>query len=381
MTESSTVAIEDFSFVRTGPVYRFLARFALTPWQQVVIAVLVAYVPLAVMAVTSGIGKGPAVRVTFFHDLIAQVRLLITLPIYLLAAPSIDRSLRYVVAEFSLSEIVTDRPRYVAIIRSTEGLLDSKWADPFLLVLAFLRGRIAVTGLEYTSWIALDPTAPLTLAGWWYATVSLPIVFFVSGRWLLRFLIWTYYLASVAKLDLHLVGAHADRVGGLGFVALGTARFGYLAFAAAAGFSSKIAMRILYRGDKLPEYQWVIAGISIFLALLILSPVLFLTPPLLRMKREARRQYARLGLDYVRQFESRWLNRPLPAEGLLGSGDIQSLADFAGSFAIVEGMRAVVFTPRQLLRLLLFSGGAYVPLLLTMMSWRELLLLIYSMIK
>ena len=54
------------------------------------------------------------------------------------------------------------------------------------------------------------------------------------------------------------------------------------------------------------------------------------------------REYGVLASAYVRQFEEKWLDpRKPPEEPLVGTADLQSLADLAGSYDIVRSMRLV----------------------------------------
>ena len=70
---------------------------------------------------------------------------------------------------------------------------------------------------------------------------------------------------------------------------------------------------------------------------------------------------------------NKWLRNGAPAdEPLLGSGDIQSLADLSNSFEVVRTMRIVPVTKEAVLRLAAASLVPVVPLGLTMMPLEEL---------
>jgi hypothetical protein len=60
-------------------------------------------------------------------------------------------------------------------------------------------------------------------------------------------------------------------------------------------------------------------------------------------------------------------------ESLVGSADIQSLADLGNSFEVVRTMRITPVTSESLLRLVAATLAPLVPLALTMMSLEELL--------
>jgi hypothetical protein len=62
-----------------------------------------------------------------------------------------------------------------------------------------------------------------------------------------------------------------------------------------------------------------------------------------------------------------------PDEPLVGSADIQSLADLGNSFEVVKGMRFVPFTLQTVLQLAVATLLPVLPLTLTMISLEELL--------
>ena len=69
-----------------------------------------------------------------------------------------------------------------------------------------------------------------------------------------------------------------------------------------------------------------------------------------------------------------WRGKTEPAaEPLLGTGDIQSLADLAHSFAVVKGMRVVPFGKDTIMQFLLVITLPLVPLVFTVFSVEYLL--------
>jgi hypothetical protein len=76
----------------------------------------------------------------------------------------------------------------------------------------------------------------------------------------------------------------------------------------------------------------------------------------------------------VREFDAKWLRGGAPAdERLVGSGDIQSLADLDGSLEVVRTMRLAPVTKEAVFRLVVATLAPIVPLGLTMMPLEELL--------
>jgi hypothetical protein len=85
-----------------------------------------------------------------------------------------------------------------------------------------------------------------------------------------------------------------------------------------------------------------------------------------------------LAASYVSEFEEKWLpagNQKSNAHGdeLLGSGDIQSLADLGNSFGFIREMRFVPSSLDDVFRLAATTTAPLLPLLLTIMPLEELL--------
>jgi hypothetical protein len=84
-------------------------------------------------------------------------------------------------------------------------------------------------------------------------------------------------------------------------------------------------------------------------------------------------EYGTLAERYVRQFDRKWLRGGAPPdEPLMGSSDIQSLADLGNSFAVVRSMRRTPITRDAVLTLAGAVLAPLVPLLLTVMPLEEL---------
>jgi hypothetical protein len=106
----------------------------------------------------------------------------------------------------------------------------------------------------------------------------------------------------------------------------------------------------------------------------LLGPLLVFCRQLEAAKRAGVRQHGVLAERYVREYERKWLHGGAPAdEPLLGSADIQSMADLANSFADVKEMRWVPFTMTTVFQLAVTTLLPVLPLTLTMIPLEELL--------
>jgi hypothetical protein len=374
----------DFSLVLGGPLYQMFRRTRLTGpvlellQRRVVFFVLLCWVPLAVLSFVEGHLWGGA-KFSFLRDIETQVRFLISLPTLILAEIIVHRRLRSVVKSFIERHVVSpeELPKFYALIDSAMRMRNSVIAEIVLLVVVFTGGiwiwRSEVA-LDVASWYASPQGGQmhLTGAGSWFAFVSVPVFQFVLLRWYMRMLIWFWLLLRISLLRLNLLPAHPDRAGGIGFVGKSSVAFTPLLFAQGALLAGQIASRIFYNGQSLLSFKLTIVGFVGFFVAAVLAPLLLFMPKLWTAKHEGLAEYGALASEYVSAFDQKWLRRTVHVDDLLGSGDIQSLADLGNSFAVVREMRAVPFATDDVVRLLVATVVPLVPLLLTIMPLEQL---------
>jgi hypothetical protein len=105
----------------------------------------------------------------------------------------------------------------------------------------------------------------------------------------------------------------------------------------------------------------------------VLAPLATLAPALARAKRRGFREYGNLSMRYVREFDRKWLRGGAPAdEPLLGSVDVQALADLDGAYAVVRQMRVLPFSWRTVSLLAVATTAPLVPLLFLVIPLEEM---------
>ena len=178
----------------------------------------------------------------------------------------------------------------------------------------------------------------------------------------------------MSRIELSLIPTHPDRVGGLGFLGNTVYAFVPLALAHGALLAGVIANRIFYLGARLLDFKIEVAVVVAFMLCLVFGPLVVFAPQLARAKRTGSREYGTLAERYVREFDAKWLRGGAPAdERLVGSGDIQSLADLGTGVEVVRTMRVMPVTKDAVLYLVAATLAPIVPLALTMMSLEDLL--------
>jgi hypothetical protein len=154
-----------------------------------------------------------------------------------------------------------------------------------------------------------------------------------------------------------------------------------LAVVHGALLAGALAGRIFFLGAALPQFKAEIALLVIVVLGVLLGPLLVFAPQLAAVKRQGLREYGMLAERYVREFDAKWLRAGAPAdEPLLGSSDLQSLADLANSYEVVRTMSLTPITKQATLRLAAATLLPIAPLLLTVMPLEELLKKLASML-
>ena len=219
--------------------------------------------------------------------------------------------------------------------------------------------------------------AGLSLAGLWYRFVAVPILQFFMLRWLWRLLIWTIFLRDMARLKLQLVATHPDRAGGLGFLGTAHISLAIFAFALSCILSGHVAFQVYFEAVPIETFKVLFVVYLVLLELICLGPLLIFVPLLARTRREGLRQYSLLADTYNRAFEQKWVaGQAPPDEPLLGSSDIQSLADLGNSFGMIREMNPVPFSRQLILQIAVIASLPGLPLIFLVMPVGELLKLL-----
>ncbi len=375
----------DFSLVLGGPLYQLLLRWRLIQPPlgnlrgRIALIIAVAWLPLVLLTIFFGRFAG-GVKVPLLHDFEVHARLLFALPLMIVAEVFVYIRMRRLVTLFVERQIITAnlRPAFDAIISSAMRLRNSLAAEIGLLLFVILAGHyIWQEGLALHSdtWYATVSSSSRTYtpAGYWYSFVSVPVFQFILIRWYYRIFIWCRFLFQVSRLDLNLLALHADRCCGLGFLGNVALAFSPLLMAHTGVVAGFIANRILYEGATLSTYRLELVGLTVLYWPSFLDhcacSFCSSTPPGAGL-----RTYGRLASDCVNAFAGKWAGGAMAAgEPLLGSNDIQSLADLANSFAIAKGTKLVPFGKDTLIRFLIVIALPLTPLAFTTFSVEELL--------
>lgn len=336
------------------------------------------WLPLLILTGLQGqwLGGG-GLTVPFLLDLEVHARFLVALPLLIAAEHIVHGRLRYIISTFLERHLIPpeSRSRFDSAIASATRLRNSIAAELLLLAIVFGAGTAwrHYTAIDAHTWYASSGSSP-SYAGLWFNFVALPAFQFLMLRWYFRLFIWMRFLWQVSRIPLALVALHPDRVGGLGFLANTAYAFATLAAAHGTLLAGQIANRIFFVGAKLVDFKFEIFLVVVFLLSLVVGPLLVFATQLAAAKRAGLRRYGTLAERYAREFQAKWLDGGAdPGEALIGSADIQSLADLGNSFEVVKTMRFAPVTRDTLVQLTLATLAPMAPLFLTIMPLEQLL--------
>jgi hypothetical protein len=382
---------ENFSLALGGPLFQFFLRTRLSGpalellLRRIIIITAIAWLPLLLLTALQGNLVG-GVHVPFLFAVDTHVRLLGVLPLLIAAELFVHDWSRSIIRQFLEGGLIADadRPRFNEIVASALRLRNSAVMELLLILLAFAAHRLAVlqvlnASTWYGAWV--DGALHFTPAGYWAAWISLPLFRFIFLRWYFRIFIWYRFLWQVARLPLRLNTLHPDRAGGLGFLNQSVFAFAPVLQAHTVLLSGAIANRIWHDGAQLPAFKLEIVGILLFLLLLVLIPLTFFSVSLTYAKRSGLQEYGNVASVYVRDFREKWLEGQNPeGEQLLGTGDIQSLADLGNSLAVTDETRLVPFSKEDVFWLAVMLVAPLLPLLLFVFPLEEMVDRIFGLL-
>ncbi len=392
---TSTTGPAAFPLFEGGPFAKVQAALRLAGMERrhlqrkVIGAVLVTWVPLAVLAAVQGRAIGPPWRDSMLLDVAMCARFLVALPLLILATPGLRRSLETIVHHFLDAELVkeSERDSFFANITSTIRLRDT-WVATVVLV-ALVCTDAVVFG---TVWVAEMPVSwrviraaghrSLTLAGWWLVVVSEPLFEIAVLQLLYRLALWWRFLWKTSRLDLHLDAAHPDGAGGLAFLAMALPAFRLPVFAIAASSAGALANLMLWTGAFFESFQYAIATFVAVLVALMAGPLVFFKGQLSKAKQRAVLGCGALAGRQLRAFEEKWLGaNPPAASEMLRAPDFSAVGDFSPTVTAMQKMNTLPFLPKQLVPLVVAALLPFLPVAAMEIPLKEILTQVWKLVK
>ncbi len=272
----------------------------------------------------------------------AHVRLLVTIPLLFVCEGRLDPHLTRFVRGIVRSEVV---PNAALPLLESEIAFISRWRDAWLPEATCLLAAVLVTAFLPRMYLTAETVHAIGGRGFtadWYWIVCMTLFRFVMLRWLWRLCLWWHFLWCLSRLRLHLVPTHPDRAGGLGYLVTVHRQFAMLILALSAFQSATFAERISLGGMRLQDFYPQIVAILLLYAVLFFGPLCIFFRMLSACRANGQADYGELASRYVNEFDKKWVHATVrPEEPLLGTPDMQSLADLINSVTAARTMRLV----------------------------------------
>ncbi len=356
---------------------------AKTNRRKVIVFIALTFIPMFLLCLVQNLALPPTVKVPLIFDIAEMTRFLIVGPFLILAEKLIEPWLVQV-TECARNRIVakTEIANFDKIIDTADRCRDSYLAELLIFLATFAWQAVDAhnqSSILLSSWQTIQNGTEPSFAWYFYAYFAKPFYRFLWLRWLWRYFIWSVILVKMSFLKLSIRPTHPDGLGGLEFIVVGHNKFNLLSFAFGMQAASILADQIVFGGRTLMSFRYDLVGFVLIVAVIFLSPLLVFTLKLAEAKRLAVFEYGALADDYVSRFHEKWVgaeNR-LSGEGeqqaLLGSSDIQSLADLSNSFKVVREMKTCLVSKDNISAFVLATLIPFSPLLLTVYPFDELL--------
>ena len=337
-----------------------------------IVLAVVTWLPLVLLDAIYG--SGPGTTMGLRESIATHVRLLVALPALFLAESLFSTRIHGVIREMLAKGIVpeADQPRFTRIWRRTQRLWGSWHVEAVLLVLTLVTiyaGLGASPGMRpglptrrhHLAWHGRgrpdrrrQVVCPGQPAGVPVRVVALDLASPHLGR------------AALADLDDEPAPAptHPDHAGGIGTLGVAHVDLSPLNFALSATLAATFAEEIKFAAVPLVEYATPVTAAIVGLTVLSLVPLFFFSRRLVEVKQRGLLDYGGLATDYVQAFNRKWLQGGAGDEPLIGSADVQSLADLGNSFGAIQNMQLVPISWSQISTLAMAAALPMLPLVL-----------------
>ncbi len=345
--DSTPVPRTDVSLIRGGPFYRLQQSTRLIEpdeWnvgRRITFAIAVAWVPLVLIKLLFDRSH----LLPFLRDYGLNVRVFVAIPVLIAAQPLMESIFRKMVNHIYAARLLDDEdlPRMDELLARLVRLRDSWLPEVIILLLVAVRTMfIFKTQLPEYPWMTYGTgnDIHLTLTGWYALLVSAPILQFLVGLTLWKWLLWTVFAFKFSKFNLRAVATHPDENGGLGFLGMTPLAFAPLAFATTIVIGATFRRAILHQGAHLNHFVLPAIVLAAIFLIMALGPLAFFVPRLAAVRRKGMLDYAILGQIQSTDFQEKWIVARVGNDAeFMGAPEISTLCDYGQAYEKIEDMK------------------------------------------
>ena len=383
MTERSG----DLSLFNEGPFHRLqvLLRLMRPPntdlARRAVTLVVVVWLPLVILTAATHADQ----LSSLLRDYVVYSRMVIAVPALLIGQLAMDARFRVLITHVRQARLLEegDQQKLDERLAGLRRPRDAALAE--LIIVGLVVVEIALIGPDRvargSAWALplSGDRATLAPAGWYYLVVSIPIYQFLLLLNIWKWLVWSYLLYRLSRMNLQLAATHPDEHGGLGFLELAPTGFIPTAVALAATIGGAWRYDILHEGARLASFVLPAVILLVIIFLLELGPLCFFVPRLVAVRSTALLAYGVIAQSHVRYVQRKWVGSEENREtGGLDSGDVINLALFGASYDRIKRMGPLPIDKGMLIALAL---SVLVPLFPVVLAEIPISVLVRGIIK
>ena len=145
--------------------------------------------------------------------------------------------------------------------------------------------------------------------------------------------------------------------------------------------AAQVGNAIKYQGESLSSLKFPMIAYGVLAVIVLVVPLLVVTPVLLQIKRKALLEYGAQVTIHNQLFEQKWIQKKeAGGDTLLGNPDASSLADLGSSFTVIRQMGLVPIDKPTLITLAISAALPMVPVILYATPTNELISAILKML-
>jgi hypothetical protein len=312
------------------------------------------WIPTAILAMIQGLFYFSA----FLLDIAAQSRMLLAIPLLIVAEPSIIQH-RFRIARLFLSNDLIkpeQASRFENIFSTFERRRKRRLTHWLLALIVY---GILASFLPYLGQGTLPPWCSgdqilgrLSWAGAYYLFFGMPLLVYLVFRWMWNIVLWSLFLRSVSFLELRLVPSHPDLMAGLSF--LETILRSYLPFAFSIGIivAGGVANQVAHRNQSINAFRSIELAACCFVVLICVAPLFSFYDVMVAAKHRGTFEYGGFATKLGHEFEAKWIDVPTgPSSQTLEVPDFSTTTDLYSIAANVRQVKPVPFGMQSVIRL------------------------------
>ena len=273
-----------------------------------------------------------------------HVRCLVAIPLLILAEGMALRVCRTVASQFIKNGLIIEsqQDRFTQILTESAHSRDAvlPWLIILALTLLWVVGAPQDLHTHELAWATVD--GGFGFGGWWFLYVVRPIFTILLLSWVWRILLLFLLFRRIAQLDLALVPAHPDGMGGLGFLQIIPKAFLLVTLALSAVLASRWIHDSLFHQVSLDSLKFPLLSFVILWSLAVLAPLFVFSPKMISTRKKAMRDYSALLAKHGRLVHKRWiLGEPVGDQEILNAPELGPSADIEAIYAAVVKMKNI----------------------------------------